>query len=141
MATITRTKQQALIRARGLWKGDAWVECLEAKRVDEAARLALTDWLDGLTLVHRNLDVIVSQQTGNEPQYRVPIVRIIVELLAKPHGNFVMAYQVGTVHRLGSGLPGVKSVLGYGWSWDEAFEMAEKKIEQERVAREKETSE
>lgn len=140
--TVTRTEQQALIRARGLWKKAAWVEALKPAYVHKRANEALCGWLDGLTMIARCLDVLILSQHCQElvdggPGNYAPLVKEVRRLLSLPFGGLVLAYRVGdAVMHPGSGLPMLRGVKGHGWSWDEAFEMAERALESERAKRE-----
>jgi hypothetical protein len=111
---ITRTDAQALARARGIWgPRKAWVEGPSRKQLAAMARETLASVLDGLTLVARCPDLVHTEA-----------VQTAARKLVHPWALFTGPFRVGKVDDYGFG----RIIEGQGWSWDEAFAEAERKL-------------
>jgi len=115
---ITKTPAQALTRARGIWgyRG-AWGQGPTKQEAAERARVVLCKWLDGLTLIVRCPDLLHRKGIAGE-----------VRELVSPLELHIGPYKVGDSEVV-RGLARFRKSQGAGWSWDEAFEAAESKIE------------
>lgn len=114
---ITRTQQQAEIRARGMYGKLAYIRSVPARVAKESATTAMKSWLDGLTLLVRSVDLVCERCIGSSNE-QDPIVRSIRTLLARPMSSYCFV-----VGKRGF----ANEIIGSGWSWDEAFAEAEAK--------------
>lgn len=118
---ITKTRAQAEIRARGIWKDRAWCESLKPAIIKWHARQELTEWLDGLTLLVRSLDLLLI--APGEKDDDVSATKLVRRLLRGSPYRYPFRCGTKTL-----GAWPIRTVIGHGWSWDEAFAMAEEKL-------------